>query len=32
MATIYIRDESGKEILTNQLKIGDARIITPDMQ
>ena len=31
MATIYIKDESGKEFLTKQLNIGTARIITPDM-
>lgn len=31
MATIYIRDESGKEYLTNQLKIAAARIVTQDM-
>lgn len=31
MATIYIRDESGKEFLTNQLKIASARIVTQDM-
>ena len=32
MATIYIKDESGKEFLTKQLNISSARIITPDMQ
>ena len=32
MATIYIKDEFGKEFLTKQLNISSARIITPDMQ